>query len=52
MTNDTLMESSYALFLESAKNCKFYSTVIYSKMFAKKCSKNDEIFIFEKPMPF
>jgi len=63
MTNDTSLESSCALLLESAKkNCKFAKIeflIVKSsyivKMFAKKiCPKNEKLYIFEKPltMPF
>ena len=62
MKNDTSLESSYALLLESKKTAnlqKFKFFVAKSsylvKMFAKKnCPKNDKLYIFEKPltMPF
>ena len=49
MTNDTSLESSCALLLESAKKCKFAKIEFFIakssyivKMFAKKnCTKND-----------
>ena len=58
MTNDTSSESSYALLLESAKNCKL--AIFFAKschkvtMFANKCRKNFKLYIFGKPltMPF
>ena len=45
-TNDTSLEKSYALLLESAKkNCKIQ---LYSKnVCKKKCPKNDKIYIFK-----
>ena len=62
MTNDTSLESSCALLLESAKKCKFAKIEFYIakssyivKMFAKKfIQKNEKLYIFEKPltMPF
>ena len=63
MTNDTSLESSCALFLESAKKiCKFANFEFFIAkfsyivtMFAKKiCPKNEKLYIFEKPltMPF
>ena len=62
MTNDTSLESSCALLLESAKKlqiCKnriFYRKIqLYSKNVCKKsCPKNEKLYIFEKPltMPF
>jgi len=64
MTNDTSLESSCSLLLESAKkfanlqkNFEFFITKssYIVKMFAKKiCPKNEKIYIFEKPltMPF
>jgi len=65
MTNDTSLESSCALLLESAKKFAnlqkniFYRKIqlyIYIvKMFAKEnLSKNEKLYIFEKPltMPF
>ena len=63
MTNDTSLESSCALLLESAKkfaNLKklnFYRKIqLYSKNVCKKkiCTKNEKLYIFEKPltMPF
>ena len=62
MKNDTSLESSNALLLESAKNCKSAKSLIFVvklnyivKMLAKnKFPKNEKIFIFEKPltMPF
>ena len=62
MTNDTSLESSCALLLESAKNCKFAKIEFFIakssyvvKMFAKKIwEKNEKLYIFEKPltMPF
>ena len=63
MTNDTSLESSCALHLESAKkfaNLQKIEVFIAKssnivKMFAKKiCPKNEKLYIFEKPltMPF
>jgi len=62
MTNDTSLESSCALLLESAKKFanlqKFYfyrKIQLYSKKVCKKiCPKNENLYIFEKPltMPF
>ena len=62
MTNDTSLESSCALLLESAKKCanlqklNFYSKIeLYSKNVCKKnLSKNEKLYIFKKPltMPF
>ena len=64
MTNDTSLESSCALLLESAKKnanlqkIEFFiaKSSYFVKMFAKKkiCPKNEKIYIFEKPltMPF
>ena len=63
MTNDTSLESSCALLLESAKkfanlqklNFFFAKSSFIVKMFAKKkLSKNNKLYIFEKPltMPF
>ena len=62
MTNDTSLESSCALLLESSKkianlqNWIFYRKIqICSKIVRKKiCPKNDKLYIFEKPltMPF
>ena len=62
MTNETSLESSCALLLESAKICKFAKiefliakSSYIVKMFAKKnCPKNEKLYIFEKPltMPF
>ena len=61
MTNDSSLESSYALLSESAKKnlqiCKIeffpHNPIKKVKMFAKKF-KNDKIYIFKKPltMPF
>ena len=56
MTNDTLLESSYALILESAKklaNLQQLSFFLQNPV-KKKMSKNDNICIFKKPltMPF
>ena len=56
MKNDTSLESSCALLLESAK--KFAKIIFFIakscyivKMFAKKiCSKNEKLYIFEKPL--
>ena len=58
MTNDTSLESSCALLLKSAKNCKFSKFLFFIakasyivKMFAKKiCPKNEKLYIFEKPL--
>ena len=58
MTNDTSLESSYALLLESAKKlqiCKnwiFYRKIqLYRKCLQKKiCPKNEKLYIFEKPL--
>ena len=57
MTNDTSLESSCALLLESAKNIanlqqkKFYRKIKFLvKMFAKKiCPKNEKLYIFKNP---
>ena len=58
MTNDTSLESSCALLLESANFfCKFAKIEFFIakssyilKMFAKKiCPKNEKLYIFEKP---
>ena len=52
MTNDTSLESSCALLLESATIEFFIAKSSYIvKMFAKKnCPKNDKLYIFEKPL--
>ena len=58
MTNDTSLESSCALLLESAKKlqiCKnyvFYRKIkLYSKNVCKKnCPKNEKLYIFKKPL--
>ena len=58
MTNDTSLESSCALLLESAKDlqiCKIEFFIAKSsyivKMFAKNiCPKNEKLYIFEKPL--
>ena len=63
MTNDTSLESSCALLLESAKklanlqklNLFIAKSSYIVKMFTKKiCLKNEKLYIFEKPltMPF
>ena len=56
MTNDTSLESSCALLLESAKIEFFIAKSSYIvKMFTKKiCPKKEKLYIFEKPltMPF
>ena len=62
MTNNTSLESSCALTLESAKNfanfqkLNFYrKTQFYIKNVCKKiCPKNEKLYIFENPltMPF
>ena len=63
MTNDTSLESSCAILLESVKkNCKFAKIEFFIakssyivKMFAKKnFPKNEKLYIFENPwtMPF
>ena len=62
MTNDTSLESSCALLVESAKKlqiCEIEFFIAKSsfivKMFAKKnCPKKEKLYIFEKPltMPF
>jgi len=58
MTNDTSLESSCALLLESAKrNCKFAKIEFFIakssyivKMFAKKnCPKNEKLYILKSP---
>ena len=52
MTNDTLLESSYALLIESAKNCKFAKLWIFfdkiqlwCKNVYKKMPKKDKIYV-------
>ena len=58
MKNDTSLESSHALLLESAKifanlqKLSFFvaKSSFFVKMFAKKCPKDDKIYISEKPM--
>ena len=63
MTNDTSLESSCALLLESAKKIAnlqklklFFAKSSYIVTFVtkKSCQKNDKLYIFEKPltMPF
>jgi len=62
MTNDTSLESSCALLLESAKKIanfqklNFYRKIqLNSKNVCEKiCPKNEKLYIFEKPltMPF
>ena len=63
MTNDTSLESSCALLLESEKKfanlqkLNFYRKIqLYSENVCKKkiCQKNEKLYIFEKPltMPF
>ena len=63
MTNNTSLESSCALLLESAKKISEFAKIEFFfvrssyivKMFAKKnCLKNDKSYMFEKPltMPF
>ena len=39
MTNDTSLESSYALLLESAKKIANLQSSFIVKIFAKKCAK-------------
>ena len=59
MTNESSLESSCALLLEYAtkfanlpKIIFFAKSSYFVKMFAKKnCSKNDKLYIFEKPLP-
>jgi len=58
MTNDTSLESSFALLLESTKKyanlqkLNFYRKIqLYSKNVCKKnLSKNEKLYIFEKPL--
>ena len=63
MTNDTSVESSCALLLESAKKITKFAKIEFFfekssyivKLFAKRnCPKNYKLYIFEKPltMPF
>ena len=52
MTNDTSLESSYALLLESAKkfaNLQKIEFLIAKCLQKKICPKNEKLYIFEKP---